>query len=54
MSDGVFDVIVGIVVVAFAVGMFAAVLALCLDDTETFKAIDEKIARAIRDDEDEF
>lgn len=47
------DMILGIIVVVFVLGMFAAVLVLCVSDTETFRAIDEKIARVIKGDDDD-
>ena len=47
------DIILGIIAVAFVLAMFAVVVVLCFDDTETFRAIDEKIARAIKGDDDE-
>lgn len=48
------DMILGIIAVAFVLAMFAVVVVLCFDDTETFRAIDEKIARAIKGDDDEI
>lgn len=48
------DMILGILFVTFILGMFAAVIVMCVSDTETFKAIDEKIAKAIRGEDDEY
>ena len=49
------DILLEIIAVAFILAMVAVVVGLCFDDTETFRAIDEKIARAIKgeDDDDE-
>lgn len=47
------DMVLGIIAVTFAVAMFAVVVVLCIDDTETFRAIDEKIARIIKGEDDE-
>lgn len=48
------DMILGILFVTFILGMFAAVIVMCVSGTETFKAIDEKIAKAIRGEDDEY
>jgi hypothetical protein len=48
------DIILGTLFVTFILGMFAAVIVMCISDTETFKAIDEKIARVIRGEDDEY
>ena len=47
------DMILGIIAVAFVVAMFTVVAVLCFDDTETFRAIDEKIAKAIKGEDDD-
>lgn len=47
------DIILGTLFVIFILGMFEAVIVMCVGDTETFKAIDEKIAKAIRGEDDE-
>ena len=47
------DIILGTVIVAFVLAMFAAVIVMCIGDTETFRAIDEKIARTIKGEDDD-
>lgn len=47
------DIILGTLFVIFILGMFGAVIVMCVRDTETFKAIDEKIAEAIKGEDDE-
>lgn len=47
------DLILEIIVVAFVLMMLAAVVVACIGDTETFRAIDEKIARAIKGEDDD-
>ncbi len=47
------DMILGIIVVTFILAMFAALVVVCVSDTETFRAIDEKIARAIKVEDDD-
>ena len=47
------DMILGIIVAAFVMAMFAAIVVLCVEDTETFRAIDEKISRAIKGEDDD-
>lgn len=48
------DMILGILFVTFILSILAAVIVMCVSDTETFKAIDEKIAKAIRGEDDEY
>lgn len=48
------DIILGTIIVAFVLAMLAAVIVMCISDTETFKAIDEKIAKTIKGEDDEY
>lgn len=47
------DIILGTIIIAFVLAMFAAIIVMCVSDTETFRAIDEKIARAIKGGDDD-
>ena len=47
------EIFLKIFAVAFILAMVAVVVGLCFDDTETFRAIDEKIARAIKGEDDD-
>ncbi len=47
------DIILGIIVMLFVLTMFALLVVMCIGDTETFRVIDEKIARFIKDEDDD-
>ena len=47
------DMILGIIVVVFVLAIFAVLVVICIDDTETFRAIDDKIARIIKGEDDD-
>lgn len=40
-------------VAVFLLGLIVAVVAMCLEDTETYRAIDEKVARFIKGEDEE-
>ncbi len=46
-------VILPVIAVLFAVTVFVLLMAAAFEDTETFRAIDERIARLIKGDEDD-
>lgn len=46
-------VIVSVIVVLIFMIFFLTAVAMCLEDTETFRAIDEKIARLIKGEEED-
>jgi len=47
------EIILKIFAVAIALIILAALVVMCISDTETFRAIDEKIARAIKGEDDD-
>ena len=47
------EIILKIFAVAIALILLAALVVMCISDTETFRAIDEKIARAIKGEDDD-
>lgn len=48
------DMILGIFFVIFILSILEAVIVMCVSDIEIFKAIDEKIVKAIRGEDDEY
>lgn len=47
------EIFLKIFAVAIALIILAALVVMCISDTETFRAIDEKIARAIKGEDDD-
>ena len=47
------EIFLKIFAVAIALIILAALVVMCISDTETFRAIDEKIARSIRGEDDD-
>ncbi len=49
----IWEVILGVMAVVFVLTMFTTLVMIAFEDTETFQAIDEKIARILRGEDGE-